>query len=360
MISEIDLDIEGRRAWRAVVARDRRADGRFLFGVRTTGIFCRPSCPARRPARQNVVFFARAEAARAAGFRPCRRCRPDQFLAACTRDDALLQRACRLLDGDGAPATLEGLARAAGAPATELRRLFRERLGVTPRGYAESARFRRLKRQLRAGRGVSAALFEAGFGSPSRVYERADARLGMTPATYGKGGKGMEITYAVVPAVGGSALVGWTERGVCAVSLGADGEALVAGLEQEYPGATLRLASAAQRRDAERLIERAGHEGAGSLSIDVEGTAFQWRVWQALRDIPAGETRSYSAIAEAIGRPHAVRAVASACASNRVALVIPCHRAVRADGGLGGYRWGLERKRALLEAEGAMAGEGGR
>ena len=308
MISETDLDIEGRQAWRAVVARDRRADGRFLFGVRTTGIFCRPSCPARRPARRNVVFFARAEAARAAGARP-----------------------------------------------TELRRLFQERLGVTPRGYAEAARFRRLKRRLREGRGVNAALYEAGFGSTSRVYERADARLGMTPASYGKGGKGMEIIHAVVPAVGGSALVAWTARGVCAVSLGADDEALVAGLKEEYPGATFRKATAGQRVDAARLIERAQRKGAGSLAIDVEGTAFQWRVWQALRDIPVGETRSYSDIARAMGKPRAVRAVARACATNQVALLIPCHRVVRADGGLGGYRWGLARKRALLEAEGALA-----
>jgi AraC family transcriptional regulator of adaptative response/methylated-DNA-[protein]-cysteine methyltransferase len=356
MNSDTDLDIESRRAWRAVLARDRRADGRFLFGVRSTGIFCRPSCPARRPARRNVVFFARAEAARAAGYRPCRRCRPEEFAAVLRRNDALLERACRLLESEGAPATLAALARAVGARSGELRRLFRERLGVSPRGYAEAARFRRLKRQLRSGRGVSAALFEAGFGSTSRVYERADTRLGMTPATYGKGGKGMEIIYAVVPAVGGSALVGWTARGVCAVTLGADRDALVAELRKEYPGATFRAATAGQRRDAERLIERARHGGAGSLAIDVEGTAFQWRVWQALREIPAGETRSYSEIAGAVGRPRAVRAVASACASNRVALVIPCHRAVRADGGLGGYRWGLARKRALLEAEGAQAG----
>ena len=356
MNSETDLDIEGRRAWQAVLARDRRADGRFLFGVRTTGIFCRPSCPARRPARRNVVFFARAEAARAAGFRPCRRCRPETFSAGLGRETALLERACRLLEAEGAPATLSGLARALGTRSTELRRLFRERLGVTPRGYAEAARFRRLKQQLRRGRGVNAALFEAGFGSTSRVYERADARLGMTPAVYGKGGKGMEIIHAVVPAVGGSALVAWTARGVCAVSLGADRDALLAELREEYPNATFRAASASQRRDAERLIERAQREGAGGLAIDVEGTAFQWRVWQALREIPAGETRSYSAIAGAIGKPRSVRAVASACASNRVALVIPCHRAVRADGGLGGYRWGLSRKRALLEAEGARAG----
>lgn len=355
MNSEIDLDIEGRRAWQAVQARDRRADGRFLFGVRTTGIFCRPSCPARRPARRNVVFFARAEAARAAGFRPCRRCRPETFAAAVARETVVLERACRLLDGEGAPATLTALARAVGVRSAELRRLFQERLGVTPRGYAEAARFRRLKRQLRAGRGVNAALYEAGFGSTSRVYERANARLGMTPASYGKGGKGMEIIHAVVSATGGSAMVAWTARGVCAVSLGADSAALVAELKAEYPGATIRKASASQRLDAERLIQRAQHGGTGGLAIDVEGTAFQWRVWQALRQIPPGETRSYSAIAGAVGHPRAVRAVASACASNRVALVIPCHRAVRADGGLGGYRWGLSRKRALLEAEGALA-----
>jgi len=356
MTSDTDLDIDGRRAWRAVLARDRRADGRFLFGVRTTGIFCRPSCPARRPAHRNVVFFARAEAARAAGFRPCRRCRPETFGMALAREAALLERACRLLEADGAPPTLSGLARVLAARTTELRRLFRERLGVTPRGYAEAARFRRLKRQLRRGRGVNAALFDAGFGSTSRVYERADARLGMTPAVYGKGGKGMEIIHAVVPAIEGLALVAWTTRGVCAVSLGADKRALLAGLREEYPKATFRAASASQRRDAERLIRRAQREGAGGLAIDVEGTAFQWRVWQALREIPAGETRSYSAIAGAIGSPRAVRAVAGACASNRVALVIPCHRAVRADGGLGGYRWGLSRKRALLEAEEARAG----
>ncbi len=344
--------------WRAVLDRDRRWDGRFVFAVRTTGIYCRPSCPARRPRRENVVFFALPEAAEEAGFRSCRRCRPRETGAADPRA-AMVRRACRLLeDGDRAePWRLPELAEAVGVSARHLLRTFKDALGVTPREYAEARRLARFKGQLKKGDSVTGALYDVGFGSSSRLYEDVQGRLGMTPATYRRGGRGMRIGYTTTDSPLGRLLVGATERGVAAVSLGDRDGALETALRAEYPEAEIHRDDAGLRSWVARVLsEVAGTEQREDLPIDVQATAFQHRVWQELRAIPRGQTRSYSEIARRLGQPRAARAVARACASNRVALVVPCHRVVEAGGGLGGYRWGVEKKRALLAREQQEAG----
>lgn len=341
------------RAWRAVLARDRSADGRFVFAVRTTRIFCRPSCPARRPHRENVAFLPDPAAAVAAGFRACRRCRPESVGSERQAERELVSRACHLLSsGDGAATKLPALARRLGSSPSRLRQLFRDYLGVSPGNWARAARLVRFKSALRGGRLITPALYQAGFGSSSRLYEAVGSRLGMTPSIYGKGGQGMEIRYAVVEVPVGRALVAWTPRGICAAFLGQEAAPMIADLGREFPEADRRAADKGEREWAGTMV-RAAIEGIGSedLPLDVRGTAFQWRVWEALRAIPRGQTRSYSEVARAVGRPSAVRAVARACATNRAAVLIPCHRAVRSDGGLGGYRWGMERKRGLLAAE---------
>jgi len=344
--------------WRAVLDRDRRWDGRFVFAVRTTGVYCRPACPARRPRRENVVFFALPEAAEQAGFRSCRRCRPRDIGAADPRM-AMVRRACRLLeDGERAePWRMPELAKAVGVSARHLLRTFKDALGVTPREYAEARRLARFKGRLRKGDSVTGALYDVGFGSSSRLYEDAQGRLGMTPATYRRGGRGMRIGYTIADSPLGRLLVGATERGVAAVSLGGDDRALETALRAEYPHAEIHRDDTGLRTWVSRVLaEVAGTELCSDLPIDVQATAFQHRVWQELRAIPRGQTRSYSEIARRLGQPTAARAVARACASNRVALVVPCHRVVEAGGGLGGYRWGVEKKRALLAREQEGAG----
>jgi AraC family transcriptional regulator, regulatory protein of adaptative response / methylated-DNA-[protein]-cysteine methyltransferase len=338
--------------WTAVETRDRRYDGVFFFAVRSTGVYCRPSCPARRPDPRRVDFFAAPEAAEEAGFRACLRCRPRE---AGHGDPAvaLTRRGCALLheETEEKPA-LAGLARRLGVAPERLQRAFRRVLGITPREYAETRRWGALKAGLRGGRSVTHALYDAGYGSASRVYESAGARLGMTPAQYGRGGRGMAIGYRVVASPLGRLLVAATPRGVCMVSLGDSDRALLAALRDEYPAAELRAGGAEMTRWIVPLVRslRAG-ESAPDLPLDVRATAFQGRVWRALREIPRGQTRTYAEIARAIGRPGAARAVGRACGSNPVSLVIPCHRAVGADGSLTGYRWGVERKRRLLAAE---------
>jgi AraC family transcriptional regulator of adaptative response/methylated-DNA-[protein]-cysteine methyltransferase len=343
---------EGR--WEAVLSRDRAADGAFVYAVRSTGIYCRPSCPSRRPRRDRVVFFESAADARGAGFRACRRCHPD----APPLPDAWVEkirRACaRLAAADGAVSLATLAARIGGSP-YHLQRNFKRLVGVTPREYAEACRLRRVRGQLRTGRDVTTAMVDAGYGSSSRFYERAAPKLGMSPLQYRRGGAGMTIKYTLldVPHENlGRLLVGATARGVCAVAMGSSDTALTGALRREYPAATVvRDAGALSRWSRAILTHLEGRHPRLDLPLDVRATAFQWQVWQALAAIPRGETRTYGEIAAAIGRPSAARAVARACATNPVALAIPCHRVVPAGGGIGGYRWGLARKKALLRRE---------
>ena len=340
-----------RTAWKAVTGRDASEDGRFVFAVVTTGVYCRPSCAARRPNRENVTFFAGPGEAEAAGFRACLRCKP-----ATTEPPAAVkavQRAVAFLETHADEAVpLATLARAAGLSAFHLQRTFKKLVGVTPKRYADAQRADRLKALLKSGSDVAAAGFEAGYGSSSRAYAHASERLGMTPARYARGGKGLYVRWATVATPLGRLLVGATDRGVCAVTLGDSDRALEAGLRREYPEAILE--NAPGHLAAWTATIAASLAGAADLSViplDLRATTFQRRVFEALRRIPRGETRSYSELAAAIGKPTAVRAVASACAKNPAALVVPCHRIVRSDGSLGGYRWGVGRKRELLKRE---------
>ena len=335
-----------------MLARDRRYDGDFVYAVRSTGIYCRPSCPSRRPRRTLVRFFPIPEAAEAAGFRACRRCHPGR-LQPHDPAVALVRDVCRAIDAqpDG-PADLAGLGRLVGRSPHQVLRAFRRVLGVSPREYRDARRVGRLKSSLKEMPHVSPAIYEAGFGSSSRVYERAAGTLGMTPATYARGGRGATITYSVVPSPLGSLLVAATERGICRIALGDSAAALERDLRREFPAARIALDTGRLKGWVETILEHlAGNEPHLDLPLDIRATAFQQKVWTALRKIPYGSTRSYQAVARSIGRPTATRAVARACATNPVALVIPCHRVVREDGQPGGYRWGAERKDALLQRE---------
>jgi len=337
--------------WRAVLERDRRGDGRFVFAVRSTGIYCRPSCPARRPRRSQVAFFDRPDAAEQAGFRACRRCRPREAGAA-DPQAALVRRVCRLIDEGGEEGwRLPALAEAAGVSPRRLMRTFKQALGVSPRQYAEARRLAAFKRRLKKGDSVTTALYDVGFGSSSRLYEDVQGRLGMTPSTYRRGGRGLSLRYTIAASPLGRLLVAATERGIAAVSLGASEAALEAALRAEYPAATVERDDLTLAPRVRAVLDRLAGSGGPELPLDINATAFQWRVWQELLRIPAGATRSYGEVARALGRPSAARAVARACASNPVALVIPCHRVVAGDGSLGGYRWGAERKKRLLERE---------
>ena len=342
--------------WRIVLARDRRYDGAFVYAVHSTGIYCRPSCPSRRPRRQQVAFFPAPEAAELAGFRACRRCRPGDAREPDPRLP-LVREVCRLIDAHpDEPAALTRLAGRVGATPHQLLRAFRRVLGISPRQYRDARRLDRFKAGLRARRRVSPALYEAGYGSPSRVYERAHAQLGMTPATYGRGAPGTRIAYTVVPSPLGRLLVAATPRGICRIGLGTSVETLEADLRAEFPAAEIRRDGGPLGAWVASILRYLdGRAVALDLPLDIRATAFQRRVWEALRKIPYGGTRSYSEIARAIGRPRATRAVARACATNPAALVIPCHRVIREDGGLGGYRWGIERKQALLQREAGVA-----
>jgi AraC family transcriptional regulator of adaptative response/methylated-DNA-[protein]-cysteine methyltransferase len=341
--------------WQAVLTRDKSADGTFVFAVRSTGIYCRPSCPARRPRRENVAFYPNPADAEANGFRPCLRCRPRDLDAPIPGAD-IAERASRYieanLDGDRA-LTLAAIGAGIGISPYHLQRVFRRVMGVSPRQYAQALRLERLKSGLKSGENVTNAMYDAGFASSSRLYEKAHAGMGMTPGSYRRGGEGMTIKYTTTDCALGRLLVGATERGICAVSFGPTDEALVDGLRREYPASHLVRDDHAlegwAHDIARSLEERQPH--LADLPIDVQGTDFQQRVWRELRNIPYGATRSYSEVARAIGQPAAVRAVAHACGANHVALVIPCHRVVREDGSLGGYQWGIDRKEAILSHE---------
>ena len=347
-------------AWHSVLARDPAADENLFYGVTTTGIYCRPSCPSRRPKRENISFFSSTEAAERAGFRACQRCRPNRpkspHVAVLRARDYIDEHAGDLDDR----ITLSLLSDHAGLSPYHLQRKFKETVGLTPAQYIRARKSERLKTELKRGETVSRASFGAGYGSSSRVYEDAASHLGMTPAAYKRGGAGTSIDYVVTRTSLGVLLVGATERGVCAVTLGDNQGSVEDALEREYPAANRRRIGAAEG-DLHSWVQAVvavveGEQTPRDVPLDVQGSAFQWKVWRELQNIPFGETRSYSDIATAIAAPRAVRAVASACANNRVALLIPCHRVVRQSGDLGGYRWGLERKRRLLEKERA-AGE---
>ena len=337
--------------WRAVVGRDKQADGRFVYAVRSTGIYCRPSCSSRKPRRDRAEFFETPADAERAGFRACRRCRP---IASDPADPWVgkIRRACVYLSNvEGHPSLAALAARLGGSP-YHLQRNFRRIVGVTPREYAEACRLRTVKQRLRAGRDVTSAMLDAGYGSSSRFYERAAPKLGMSPKTYQRGGAGMDIRYTIVASPLGRLLVAATPRGVCAVAMGESDQGLERALRAEYPAADIQSDRGSLGGWTHQILAHiAGRRPRLDLPIDVQATAFQWQVWTALAVIPRGETRSYAEVASAIGRPGAARAVARACATNPVALAIPCHRVVPAAGGDGGYRWGAARKRALLEKE---------
>ncbi len=351
------LDLQGRsERWRALARRDAAADGRFVYAVKTTGVFCRPSCPSRRPLARNVVYFDTAAAAERAGFRPCRRCRPERELS--PRDDTLarLRAACRAIEAAEAPPRLTALAAAAGLSRFHFQRLFKRVVGVTPRELYVAHRRSRFQRALAAGESVDAALYGAGFGSASRVYERAGALLGMSPAAYARGAAGERIRCGFARSALGWVGIAATDRGVCAIELGASRGELAARFAERFARAEVDPANGALSAwlaAVVAFVERP--ERPLRLPLDVRGTAFQQRVWRALQSLPPGETATYGGLARTVGRPGAARAVARACATNPVALAIPCHRAVAADGSPGGYRWGVRRKRVLLERERAAA-----
>jgi AraC family transcriptional regulator, regulatory protein of adaptative response / methylated-DNA-[protein]-cysteine methyltransferase len=337
--------------WAAVVARDRGADGSFFYSVRTTGVYCRPSCAARIPRPENVAFHLTAADAERAGFRPCRRCKPSEAPLA-KQHAAKVAALCRFIEDAEQLPTLDELAKRAGLSAHHLHRVFKDVTGLTPRAYATAHRARRIRRELRRSNTVTAAIYDAGYGSQGRFYEESNQLLGMTPTTYRAGGADTDIRFAVGECSLGSILVAQSDRGVCAIFMGDDPEQLARHLQDRFPRARLIGGDAGFEELVARVVGLVEAPGLGlDLPLDVRGTAFQQRVWQALRAIPAGETVSYADLAKRIGSPKSIRAVAQACGANPVAVAIPCHRVVRSDGGLSGYRWGVERKRALLERE---------
>lgn len=342
--------------WDAVAERDRSADGLFVYAVTSTGVYCRPSCPSRRPRRDRVVFFDDGEAARAAGYRACKRCAPDRSASADPWIDKVRRATVYLANVEGQPSLARLAARLGGSP-YHLQRNFKRIVGVTPREYADARRLESVKRRLRGGTEVTAAMLDAGYGSSSRFYERAAPKLGMSPTAYRRGGAGQRIAFTIVDSPLGRLLIAATERGVCSVAMGSSDEALTRALQHEYPAAAIEAdAGPLGAWTAAIVAHLEGRAPRMDLPLDIRATAFQWQVWQALTAIPYGETRTYADVAHAIGKPRAVRAVARACATNPVALAIPCHRVVPSAGGIGGYRWGADRKKRLLRNE-AAAGD---
>jgi AraC family transcriptional regulator of adaptative response/methylated-DNA-[protein]-cysteine methyltransferase len=335
----------------ALTKRDGRADGAFFYAVKTTGIYCRPSCAARTPRPENVAYYATTQAAETAGYRACKRCRPDQPPRAET-EAALVAAACRRIETADTAPDLATLAAEAGSSASKFQKMFKQLIGITPKAYAAAHRASRLRGALRQPGSVTAAIYESGFNAPSRFYEAAPAALGMSAAKFRSGAAGETIAYATAPCSLGTVLAARTATGICAIFLGDDPIALKAQLAATFPKAEFSQAREDFSADLTAIIAAIDGTQEFSLPLDIRGTAFQRRVWQALRDIPAGRTVTYTELAVQIGAPKtAVRAIAAACAANRHAVAIPCHRALRADGTLAGYRWGLSRKRALLGAE---------
>lgn len=337
--------------WSAVLRRDPGADGEFVYGVKTTGVYCRPSCPSRTARPENVDFFNTAQEAQRAGFRPCKRCRPDQASADAPQR-AKIAALCRMIDAAPQPPTLAELAASAGLSRYHLHRVFKQFTGLTPHQYAKARQALRLRDALDQADTITDAFNDAGYGSSGRFYAESTQVLGMTPGTYRAAGANMQIQFAVGDCSLGAVLVAQSELGICAILLGDDPNALLQDLQQRFSRARLVPGDAAYMQRVALVAGFVDNPARGlDLPLDIRGTAFQQRVWLALRDIPPGQTLSYAELAERIGSPKAVRAVAGACAANALAVAIPCHRVVRSDGGLSGYRWGIERKQALLDSE---------
>jgi AraC family transcriptional regulator, regulatory protein of adaptative response / methylated-DNA-[protein]-cysteine methyltransferase len=359
--NNLEPALDQAAAWNAILTKDRNKDGHLFYAVVTTGVYCRPSCAARTPRRENVRFFQTAADAEAAGFRPCLRCHPSWKNAGPNADR--IRRLCdyiRRHSANGEPLTLAHLSQQTGLSPFHLQRTFKSIVGITPKQYVERCRIDALKTQLRESDSVTAAVYEAGFASSSRVYERSDAHLGMTPRQYRAGGRGVQISHIAIDTPLGHMMLGATDRGLCFLQFGDSPRTLLETLRAEFPAATLEPAALPHSPQFQLWIDSllqylTGRAASLDLPLDLRATSFQMKVWTYLQSIPAGTTESYSHIAAATGNPRATRAVARACASNPVALVIPCHRVIRGDGDLGGYRWGLERKRALLEAENRSA-----
>jgi len=345
--------------WDAVAARDRSMDGVFYYAVLSTGIYCRPSCPSKRPRRENVVFFRARAAAEHAGFRACKRCKPEAA-GASDPNAQLVEKVCRYIETHpDEPVTLEALSRALGMSPFHLQRTFKARTGITPRAYADSRRLDSLKAGLREGHSVTRSLYDAGYGSSCRLYERASSQLGMTPSRYRKQGAGETIHYAIAATPIGRMLLAATDRGVCSIQFGDSEAKLERELGVEFPKAEIIRSDRKLGAQVKALRAIIQGENKTPLPLDIQATAFQRRVWEELQSIPRGATKSYSKIAADIGHPKAARAVARACATNPVAVAIPCHRVVREDGAMGGYRWGVDRKQKLLALEAAAGGGAG-
>ena len=338
--------------WKAVLARDKTQDGTFVFGVRSTGIYCKPSCPARHPHIEQVVFFPGPGEAEQSGFRACKRCRPGE--QGSSQRTELVQRVCEFVERHlDEKLTLASLSREAGLSPFHFQRTFKRVLGITPRQYIEARRLEKVRRFLRRGETVTDALYGAGFTSRGRLYEKSPGQLGVNPGTFRRGGEGLSIHYTIIDSPVGRLLLGATGTGICAVCIGASDEAVEAALKEDYYAADLYRNDRQMKRWAEEFAKYFdGRELPADLPIDVQATAFQWRVWKQIQAIPYGETSTYSEIAETLGKSRAVRAVANACASNHVAILIPCHRVVGKKGDLRGYRWGVKRKQTLLSLEG--------
>jgi AraC family transcriptional regulator of adaptative response/methylated-DNA-[protein]-cysteine methyltransferase len=348
--------LDTNQLWQAVQAKDKSLGGQFLYGVVTTKIFCRPGCPSRAPKRENVRFYTTAQEAQADGLRPCLRCRPlDDTDAVRAKFGSVCTFIRRNLENRDA-LKLQALSRRFDLSPSHFQRTFKSVVGVTPRQYAEGLRMQGLKEDLRSGASVTDAIYSAGFGSASRLYDRADTHLGMTPKEYRSGGKGIEISYAILKTPLGLMMLGATDRGLCFLEFGSSSKDLRTSLQQEFPSSTL---IAMEQPYSDQFLGwmqaltgyLEDHRAVQTMPLSLHGTAFQLKVWNYLQTIPTGRTHTYSEVAQAIGHPKAVRAVASACAANRIAIVVPCHRVIRGDGGLGGYRWGLDRKRSLLDGE---------
>jgi AraC family transcriptional regulator of adaptative response/methylated-DNA-[protein]-cysteine methyltransferase len=347
----VNMAMNKEQQWQAVVGRDTSRDGEFVFAVGTTGIFCRPSCPARRPRRENVQFFRRPEDAERAGYRACLRCKPKA--AGSNPQMAMVRAVCRFIEQHlDEPLTLQQIAEEFRRSPFHLQRTFKGVLGITPKEYADACRLKSLKHNLQAGHSVTRAMYDAGYSSSSRLYERTASQLGMTPDKYRRGAIAATIRYALSDSPLGRMLIAATEKGICTIQFAKTDEELVQGLMREFPFAQRRREEEGMKEWRVSLLHqmRTG-KTSEALPLDIRATAFQRRVWTALQRIPFGETRSYSEVAKAIGKPTAARAVARACATNPVAVAIPCHRVVRESGEMGGYRWGMERKEALLEME---------
>lgn len=346
-----DLPAATDPRWKAVAARDKRADGQFFYAVVTTGVYCCPSCPSRLANVENVRFFASAAEAEAAGFRPCKRCRPDRETLT-ERHAAQIAQACRYIETTESAPTLQVLAQHVGLSTFHFHRLFKAATGLTPKAYIHAVRSRHLRERLALTPTVTEAIYDAGYGSNGRFYEQSNQLLGMTPTRYRAGGAEMSIHFAVGICSLGDILVAESGKGICAILLGDDADTLVRQLQDQFPRSELLGGDAEFEQRVAQVVGFVESPASGlALPLDIRGTAFQQRVWQALCAVPAGSTVSYAEVAQAIGSPKAVRAVAGACAANVLAVAIPCHRVIRNDGALSGYRWGVERKQALLQKE---------